>query len=90
MIGSGKPMVILHGLFGSGDNWITFANTFAAKGFQIHLLDARNHGRSPHEPAFNYSVMAEDLQEYLLDHSLHDPILIGHSMGGKTVLRHAG
>ncbi|MFM8433223.1 MAG: alpha/beta fold hydrolase [Bacteroidota bacterium] len=87
--GSGRPMLIMHGLFGSGDNWYTVGNVLAKEGFEVHLLDLRNHGRSPHDPVFNYTVMAEDLQEYISGNSLMDPVLIGHSMGGKTVLKHA-
>lgn len=89
VIGQGVPMVVLHGLFGSGDNWFTIGNKLAESGFEVHLLDLRNHGRSPHDPLFNYTAMSDDVQEYLLTAALKDPVLMGHSMGGKTVMRHS-
>jgi len=84
--GSGKPMVILHGLFGSGDNWATQARVVAEHGYHVFVLDMRNHGRSPHSDVFRYEDMAADLREFIDDHQLAKPILIGHSMGGKTVM----
>ena len=59
------------------------------RSFEVHLLDLRNHGRSPHDPIFNYLAMAGDLEEYIIASSLENPVLIGHSMGGKTVMRHS-
>lgn len=89
-IGEGRPLVILHGLFGLGDNWATLAKRMAESfGFACYLVDLRNHGRSPHNPEFNYRIMAEDLREFLQDQHIQDPILLGHSMGGKVVLRFA-
>jgi esterase len=88
-IGEGKPLVVLHGLFGSGDNWLTIANYLAEQGYLVHLLDQRNHGRSPHDPVMDYASMAVDVQDFITGHSLEDVVLIGHSMGGKTVMRHA-
>lgn len=85
---NGKPLIILHGVFGSCDNWLTVSKAFADT-HQIYLLDARNHGLSPHHPEFNYEVMAQDLYEFIEEHKLQAPILIGHSMGGKTVMRFA-
>lgn len=82
-------MLILHGLFGSGDNWSTLAQAFATEGFRVFLIDQRNHGRSPHSDDMDYVVLSEDLQEFIVDHQLHKPILLGHSMGGKTVMMHA-
>ena len=88
-IGSGRPVIILHGLFGSGDNWITMAKALAAHGFQVFLVDQRNHGRSDHDSEMNYSNMAADLQELIIDHDIEKPVLLGHSMGGKTVMWHS-
>lgn len=85
-LGSGPPLVILHGLFGSLDNWMTLAKVFAEK-HTVYLVDQRNHGLSPHDSEFNYTAMANDLGEFLDDHGLQDPILLGHSMGGKTVMK---
>lgn len=84
--GSGKPFVILHGFLGMGDNWKTLANQFAESGYEMHLVDQRNHGRSFHSDTFNYEVLANDLKDYCDEHELSDIILLGHSMGGKTAM----
>lgn len=84
--GSGQPLIILHGLFGQSDNWNTLAKRFAENGFHVFALDQRNHGLSPHSEEWNYEVMAHDLKEFIETHHLKDPVLIGHSMGGKTVM----
>lgn len=84
--GEGTPLIILHGLFGQSDNWNTLAKQFALQGFHVFTLDQRNHGLSPHDPVWNYEVMAEDLYEFIEEHRLNAPIIMGHSMGGKTVL----
>lgn len=86
IIGQGKPFIILHGFLGMGDNWKTLGNKFAAVGFEVHLVDQRNHGRSFHNDHFNYEVLVEDLKAYCNDHNLKDIILLGHSMGGKTAM----
>jgi esterase len=83
--GEGKPLVILHGLFGSSDNWYTLAKTFSQQ-YKVYLVDQRNHGQSPHSDEFNYKLLAEDLEEFLVSHAVADPIVIGHSMGGKTAM----
>lgn len=84
--GEGQPLIILHGLFGQSDNWNTHAKGFADKGFRVFALDQRNHGLSPHSDEWTYEAMAEDLKEFIEEHQLKDPILLGHSMGGKTVM----
>ena len=86
IIGSGKPFLILHGFLGMGDNWKTLGKAFAEQGFQVHLIDQRNHGRSPHNDNFNYEILAEDLKNYCTEHNLEDVVLLGHSMGGKTAM----
>jgi pimeloyl-ACP methyl ester carboxylesterase len=85
-IGEGKPFVILHGFLGMGDNWKTLGRKFAEQGYEVHLVDQRNHGRSFHDGAFDYEVMVEDLKTYCDAHGLEDVILLGHSMGGKTAM----
>src|SRR6478736_4093635 len=85
-IGNGRPLVILHGLFGQSDNWNTLARLFSEKGLRVFTVDLRNHGLSPQSEEWNYPVMAEDLKEFLDEHRLENPILLGHSMGGKVVL----
>lgn len=84
--GSGQPLIILHGLFGQSDNWNTLAKRFAEKGFHVFTVDQRNHGLSPHSDVWNYEVMAQDLKEFIDEHHLQNVILLGHSMGGKTVM----
>lgn len=84
--GSGQPLVILHGLFGQSDNWNTLAKRFSEQGFRVFTVDQRNHGLSPHSSEWSYELMAKDLKEFIDSHQLQNPILLGHSMGGKTVL----
>ena len=86
--GAGKPLIILHGLFGSSDNWMSVTKELALK-YNVYVLDARNHGQSPHDSIHTYEAMAADLKEFIEDHKLEHPILIGHSMGGKTIMRFA-
>lgn len=86
--GSGEPIVILHGLFGSSDNWLTQAKLFSEK-FRVITVDLRNHGQSPHDEQFDYKSMVDDLQEFFDDHSLQTATLIGHSMGGKAAMNFA-
>ncbi len=86
--GQGKPLIILHGLFGSSDNWFTLAKTFS-KQFRVYLVDQRNHGQSPQREEMDYKSLAEDLHEFIKDHALDRPAVIGHSMGGKAVMNFA-
>ena len=83
--GQGRPMVILHGLFGSSDNWFTLAKTFSQQ-FKVYLVDQRNHGQSPHSEEFNYKLLAEDLEDFIISNTIVEPIIIGHSMGGKAAM----
>ena len=85
VLGTGFPIVVLHGVFGSGDNWGTFGKELAQH-YQVHLLDLRNHGRSPHADAFDYAHMAADVVAYLDAQKIATCFLIGHSMGGKTAM----
>jgi len=85
ILGEGQPLIILHGFFGMGDNWKTLANRFAKK-YQVHVVDQRNHGRSFHSDEFSYELMVEDLLYYINYHKLNNVHLLGHSMGGKTVM----
>lgn len=84
--GEGKPLVILHGFLGMSDNWKSFGALYAAEGFQVHMLDLRNHGRSFHSDAFNYEIMVQDLVDYCTEHAIQNTAIIGHSMGGKVAM----
>lgn len=87
-VGKGKPLVILHGLFGSSDNWRTISLRLG-EDRTVYSLDLRNHGRSGHDDAHGYPEMTRDLAE-TLDFIDSGPVdLIGHSMGGKTAMRFA-
>lgn len=84
--GQGKPLIIIHGFLGMSDNWKSFGSLYAAEGFQVHMLDLRNHGKSFHSDEFNYSVMSNDILEYCQHHNLSKISIIGHSMGGKVAM----
>lgn len=84
-MGEGQPVIILHGIFGISDNWVTIGRRIAEK-FEVFILDQRNHGQSPHSSTFNYYALADDLYEFIEDHQLVNPIIIGHSMGGKVAI----
>jgi len=86
IIGEGKPLIILHGFLGMGDNWKTLGKQFSESNLEVHLVDQRNHGRSFHSNDFDYDVMAEDLKEYCNEKKLSSVVLMGHSMGGKTAM----
>ena len=86
--GSGPPLVILHGLFGSADNWYSIAKDLEGS-FTLYLVDQRNHGDSPHSSVWNYEVMVEDVRELLVTEGLDSVYLMGHSMGGKTAMNFA-
>lgn len=85
ILGEGKPLIILHGLFGSLDNWQSHAKRFAEY-YQVILVDERNHGHSPWSDEISYPLMAEDLLELIDDLGFDKVNLLGHSMGGKTVM----
>lgn len=89
IIGEGKPLLILHGFLGMSDNWKTLGNKYAENGFQVHLIDQRNHGKSFHSKNFDYELLANDLKNYIANHQIPKAYLIGHSMGGKTVMQFA-
>ena len=84
--GSGTPLLIIHGFLGMSDNWKSFSPLYAAQGFQVHLLDLINHGKSFHSTDFSYDLMAQDVLEYCKAHQLKKTAIIGHSMGGKVAM----
>lgn len=84
--GSGKPFVIMHGFLGMSDNWKTLGTQFAESGFEVHMLDLRNHGRSMQSVEFNYDLMVNDVVNYCKEKNLENIYLLGHSMGGKVAM----
>ncbi len=85
ILGSGEPLLIIHGFLGMGDNWKSLARRFSNT-YEVHLIDQRNHGRSFHSDNFDYEILVEDLMSYSNHHQLKKVNLLGHSMGGKTVM----
>ena len=86
ILGQGQPLIILHGFLGMSDNWKTLGRQFSELGFEVHLVDQRNHGRSFHHDDFGYELLVEDLETYCEMHQLKENIILGHSMGGKTAM----
>jgi len=83
--GSGSPVIILHGLFGSSRNWTSVAHRLAER-FHVFALDLRNHGASPWSEHMGYRAMAEDVAAFMAAHDLPHAALLGHSMGGKVAM----
>ncbi|MCP4443505.1 MAG: alpha/beta fold hydrolase [Aureispira sp.] len=88
VFGQGDPIIILHGMFGTLDNWQTIAKQLA-KNFMVFIVDLRNHGRSPHSDELSYSIMAEDLHAFMEANWIYHAHIIGHSMGGKVAMQFA-
>jgi len=86
--GQGDAIIILHGLFGTLDNWQTIAKQLS-KEYYVFLIDQRNHGRSPHVEGFDYQLLADDLYQFMEQNWIHQAHIIGHSMGGKTAMQFA-
>jgi esterase len=86
--GAGPPLIILHGFLGSLDNWQTHARALSDIA-TVYIVDERNHGRSPHYPEHSYALMAEDLKTFMNEQGIVKATLLGHSMGGKTVMEFA-
>ncbi len=86
--GDGPPLIILHGMYGSSDNWTTIANKLSDT-FTVYLPDQRNHGQSPHSDIHDYDAMRDDLYELVSELRLRKFFLAGHSMGGKAAMAFA-
>ncbi|MFH6957895.1 alpha/beta fold hydrolase [Flavobacterium aquidurense] len=84
--GEGKPFIIMHGFLGMSDNWKTLAGQYVDAGFQVHILDLRNHGRSFHSEEWTYEAMVKDVFEYCQANQLSRIDILGHSMGGKVAM----
>lgn len=80
------PLIVIHGLYGAGQNFRSLSKWLATH-FEVHLIDLRNHGASPHSDEHSYAAMADDILEYLDEHGLAQAILLGHSMGGKVAMQ---
>jgi esterase len=86
--GQGRPVILLHGLLGSADNWHSVAQQLGER-FLVFALDQRNHGQSPHSAEMSYPLMADDVNEFLVARDLERVRMVGHSMGGKTAMQFA-
>ncbi|MDI9246510.1 alpha/beta fold hydrolase [Marinobacter sp. CHS3-4] len=86
VVGEGRPVILLHGLFGSLDNLGVIARGLQDK-WQIHALDLRNHGKSPHTDTMTYPEMADDVLAYMDAQGLETASVLGHSMGGKVAMQ---
>ncbi|HYG21212.1 MAG TPA: alpha/beta fold hydrolase [Verrucomicrobiae bacterium] len=86
--GEGPPLIILHGLFGSLENWAHIAQQLS-ENFKVFTLDQRNHGSSPHSPDMNFPVLARDVSEFLKEHHIQRAHILGHSLGGKAAMEFA-
>ena len=86
--GQGEPIIILHGMFGTLDNWQTIAKQLAENN-SVYILDQRDHGRSPHTEKIDYQILADDLKDFMESHWIYKATIIGHSMGGKTAMQFA-
>ncbi len=87
-LGKGIPCVIIHGLYGSSDNWLSIARELSVD-FEVYVVDLRNHGNSPHSDEFSIKAMAEDIHEFFIDMHLSKVVLMGHSLGGKVAMEFA-
>ncbi len=88
LLGEGTPVIILHGLFGSSDNWIPIAQKISQK-YRVIVVDLRNHGLSPHSDVHTYQSMVSDVFELLTTLNIDCAHIIGHSMGGKVAMKFA-
>ncbi len=83
----GIPLIVLHGYFGMSDNWNSFGKHIATLGYEAHLVDLRNHGRSFHSEDWSYDFMVDDVVRYMSHYNMCDAIVLGHSMGGKVAMK---
>jgi esterase len=84
--GEGYPLIILHGLFGSLDNWHTIGKRLSDR-YHVFLVDQRNHGRSPYFPSHTYDDLADDLYIFMHEQHLDCAHIMGHSMGGTAAMQ---
>lgn len=86
--GEGFPIVIVHGLYGSSDNWLTVGKKLSTR-YRVYMIDQRNHGHSPKSEEHSYELMKEDLAAFFEQHRIEKAMLLGHSMGGKVAMSFA-
>jgi pimeloyl-ACP methyl ester carboxylesterase len=86
--GTGPPLILIHGLFGNGENLLPLAKSLAPH-FTVYLPDLRNHGLSPHADDQSFAAMTEDLHQLVVDEKLSHTAVAGHSMGGKVAMSFA-
>src|SRR6185369_7982129 len=86
--GQGRAIILLHGLFGSSDNWHYISMQLSER-YHVFVLDQRNHGQSPHSDEMNYPLMAADVKEFMGGRGVESAVLIGHSLGGKAAMQFA-
>ena len=86
--GQGNPLIILHGLFGISDNWVTIGKRLS-EDFEVFIPDLRNHGQSLHSPVFTIPALVEDLLDFTEGNKLENVVLMGHSLGGLTSMQFA-
>lgn len=84
--GQGTPLLLIHGLFGSGENLGMIARLLADR-FRVINVDLRNHGRSGHSEDMNYMLMADDLAQTMDELGIPTAAVLGHSMGGKAAMQ---
>ena len=87
--GEGFPLIILHGLLGSLDNWQSIAKKLTLVPYKVYIIDQRNHGKSPHSDEFSYEILANDLFEFYQQQNISKAHIIGHSLGGKVAMKFA-
>ncbi len=88
VFGTGEPLIILHGLLGSLDNWQSIAKKLAERN-TVYIIDQRNHGKSPHSNDFSYALLVDDLLNFYVEHEITSANVLGHSMGGKAAMAFA-
>lgn len=84
-VGQGKPLVMLHGLFGSLDNLGGISRALRNQ-FDVISIDLPDHGLSPHSANFDYEDYAQQVIEVMNINELTAPAILGHSMGGKVAM----
>src|SRR5690242_637502 len=86
--GNGPPLLVLHGLYGSLENWRSMTRRLS-ESFRVYSIDLRNHGRSPHSSEMTYPAMAADMLGFMSGEQLESANILGHSMGGKVAMQFA-